>query len=267
MADAQPKMPSLDDRILVLQQTGLFVDVLRFGLSAVLDKDNHKDIIRQILTVRKTFRKDFAKDLAEFIEFYDPDNYLYHASVAENIIFGDPQDNAFNPHNLPQNEIFIEFLDEAKLREPLLSLGIAFIEELIKFLENRSPDKEILKLSLIEPDQIDIYKSLLYKVKKKGIQRVSGKDHNKILRLILDFVPQKHHFFHLPEDLGNRILEARTLFKEKNFYCRPRCNLILSDFRIYARSIHSDQHIFWKPERRIARCTGKSQYMYPPASD
>jgi ABC-type multidrug transport system fused ATPase/permease subunit len=213
--DAQPKMPGLDDRILVLQQTGLFVDVLRFGLSAVLDKDNHKDIIRQILTVRKTFRKDFAKDLAEFIEFYDPDNYLYHASVAENIIFGDPQDNAFSPHNLPQNEIFIEFLDEAKLREPLLSLGIAFIEELIKFSENRSPDKEILKLSLIEPDQIDNYKSLLYKVKKKGIQRISGKDHNKILRLILDFVPQKHHFFHLPEDLGHRILEGRTLFKKK----------------------------------------------------
>jgi ABC-type phosphate transport system ATPase subunit len=214
-ADVQPEMPSLDDRILVLQQTGLFVDVLRFGLNAVLDKDKNKDIIRQILNVRKTFRKEFAKDLAEFIEFYDPDNYLHHASVAENIIFGDPQDNSFKSHNLPQNEIFIEFLDEAKLREPLLSLGIAFIEELIKFSENRSRDKEILKLSLIEPDQIDIYKSLLYRVKKKGIQRVSGKDHNKILRLILGFVPQKHHFFHLPEDLGNRILEARSLFKKK----------------------------------------------------
>jgi hypothetical protein len=65
---------------------------------------NHKDIIRQILTVRKTFRKDFAKDLAEFIEFYDPDNYLYHASVAENILFGDHSDDAFYTGNLPQLE-------------------------------------------------------------------------------------------------------------------------------------------------------------------
>ena len=112
--------------------------MLRFGLNAVLDKDKHKDIIRQILNVRKTFRKYFAKDLAEFIEFYDPDNYLLHASVAENIIFGEPQDNSINPQNLPQNEIFIEFLIKAKLWEPFLNLGVVFIEELIKLSKDRS---------------------------------------------------------------------------------------------------------------------------------
>ena len=101
--------PGLDDRILVLQQTGLFTDVPRFGLNAVLDKNDHKDIIRQILNVRKIFRQDFGEDLSQFIEFYNSNNYLHHSSVAENIIFGDPQDNTFNPQNLPQNDIFIEF--------------------------------------------------------------------------------------------------------------------------------------------------------------
>ena len=46
--------------------------------------------------------------LAEFIEFYDPNIYLYNSSVAENILFGDPLDDAFNAGNLPQNEIFNE---------------------------------------------------------------------------------------------------------------------------------------------------------------
>ena len=32
---------------------------------------------------------------------------------------------------------------------------------------------------------------------------------------MLDFIPQKHHFFHLPKKLENRILEGRVLFKEK----------------------------------------------------
>jgi len=214
-ADTQPKMPSLDDRIMALQQTGLFVDVLRFGLNAVLDRNKHKDITRQILNVRKTFRKDLSKDLADFIEFYDPNNYLHHASVAENIIFGDPQDDSFNPHNLPQNEIFIKFLAEAKLKRPLLNSGVAFIEELIKFSDNRSSDEEILELGLIDPEEIDDYKRLLYNVKKKGIQRVSSKGRKKILRLMLDFVPQKHQFFHLPEKLGNRILEGRRLLRKK----------------------------------------------------
>ena len=214
-ADGQPKMPSLDDRILVLQQTGLFIDVLRFGLNTVLDKNKHKDIIGEILDLRKTFQQDYGEDLAEFIEFYDPNIYLYNSSVAENILFGDPLDDAFNAGNLPQNEIFNEVLAEAAFKELLLDSGVSFIEELIKFSDRRSSDEEILKLGLIDPEEIDDYKMLCYKVKKKGIQKVSSKGRNKILRLMLDFIPQKHHFFHLPKKLENQILEGRVLFKEK----------------------------------------------------
>jgi ABC-type multidrug transport system fused ATPase/permease subunit len=214
-ADGQPKMPSLDDRILVLQQTGLFIDVLRFGLNTVLDKNKHKDIIGEILDLRKTFQQDYGEDLAEFIEFYDPNIYLYNSSVAENILFGDPLDNAFNAGNLSQNEIFNEVLAEAAFKELLLDSGVSFIEELIKFSDHRSSDEEILKLGLIDPEEIDDYKMLCYKVKKKGIQKVSSKERNKILRLMLDFIPQKHHFFHLPKKLENQILEGRVLFKEK----------------------------------------------------
>jgi ABC-type multidrug transport system fused ATPase/permease subunit len=214
-ADKQPEMPGLDDRILALQQTGLFVDVLRFGLNTVLDKDKHEDIIRQILEVRKTFRQDFGEDMAEFIEFYEPDNYLYSSSVAENILFGDPLDDDFNPENLPQNDIFNEFLVEAKLKGPLLDAGLSLIEKLIKFSDQQLSDQDILKLGLIDPEEIDDYKRLCYKIKKRGIQKVSGKGRSKILRLMLDFIPQKHLFFHFPKKLEKKILEGRTLFKKK----------------------------------------------------
>ena len=213
--DSQPKMPSLDDRILVLQQTGLFTDVLRFGLNAVLDKNKHKDIIEQILIVRKNFWENFGEDMAAFIEFYDPDHYLYHSSVAENIIFGDPQDDSFNTKNLLQNEIFIEFLAEAKLKEPLINLGVELIGELIKLSDPRSSDGEITEFGLIYPEEIDDFKRLLYNVKKKGILNVSGKSQNKILQLVLDFIPQKHRLLRLPKKLENRILDGRTLLREK----------------------------------------------------
>jgi len=140
-AGGQPKMPSLDDRIMVLQQTGLFIDVLRFGLNTVLAKNKHKDIIGAILDLRKTFQQDYGEDLAEFIEFYDPNIYLYNSSVAENILFGDPLDDAFNAGNLPQNEIFNEVLAEAAFMELLLDLGVSFIEALIKFSDRRSSDE------------------------------------------------------------------------------------------------------------------------------
>ena len=75
---------------LISQQTGLFIDVLCFGLNTVLDKNKHKDIIGEILDLRKTFQQDYGEDLAEFIEFYDPNIYLYNSSVAENILLSSP---------------------------------------------------------------------------------------------------------------------------------------------------------------------------------
>ncbi|MEE4264779.1 MAG: ABC transporter ATP-binding protein, partial [Desulfobacteraceae bacterium] len=209
------KMPSLDDRILVLQQTGLFADVLRFGLNSVLDENQHKDIIGEILRVRKTFRKDFARGLEEFIEIYEPTKYLYSLSVAENIIFGEFLDDAFDVKSLSQNKIFSDYLTELELSRPLLNSGVALIEELIKLSDHRSSDEELLEFSLIQPEEIDDFKRLLYKAKKKGIQKVSRKNRNKILQLMLGFIPHQHRFFDLPKDLENRILKGRTLFKEK----------------------------------------------------
>jgi ABC-type multidrug transport system fused ATPase/permease subunit len=213
--DEHRDIPSLDDRILVLQQTGLFVDVLRFGLNTFLDKNKHGDLIDQILKVRKIFWEDYREALAKLIEFYDQNNYLYYSSVAENIIFGDVQHPSFHAENLLQNEIFIESLAEAQLREPLLNLGETFIEELIKLSENRSPNGKIEGLGLIHTEEASDYKRLLYKIKKKGIQKVSGKEQDKILKLMLDFIPRKHRFLDLPKKLETRILEGRALFRKK----------------------------------------------------
>jgi ABC-type multidrug transport system fused ATPase/permease subunit len=55
----------------------------------------------------------------------------------------------------------------------------------------------------------------LYKVKKRGIHKVSSNGRNKILGLMLGFIPQKHRFLRLPKKLENQILGGRTLFKEK----------------------------------------------------
>jgi ABC-type dipeptide/oligopeptide/nickel transport system ATPase component len=199
----------------VLQQTGLFTDVLRFGLNTVLDENRHRDIIGEILKVRKTFRKEFAEDLKEFIEVYESDKYLNYSSVAENIIFGDSPDGSFDAENLADNEIFREFLVEAELTAPLMEAGVSLIKELIELSDQGSSDEQLLDHKLIQPEEIDDYKRLLYMVKKKGIQRVSNKNRSRVLQLVLEFIPQKHRFFELPQALENRILKGRAIFKDK----------------------------------------------------
>ena len=43
------RLPSLDDMIGVLQQSGIFVDVLRFGLNAILDRERYPDLAPKLV--------------------------------------------------------------------------------------------------------------------------------------------------------------------------------------------------------------------------
>ena len=89
-------LPSLDDVIAILQQTGIFLDVLRFGMNTILSHDEHQELVSRIIRIRKNFQREFGEDLANYVEFYNQNKYLYHSSVAENLIFGSPNRDDFN---------------------------------------------------------------------------------------------------------------------------------------------------------------------------
>ena len=63
--------PNLDDMIEVLQQTGIFVDVLRFGLNAILQRATHQDLAERLVPVRKNFQRHYGRELADYVEFFD----------------------------------------------------------------------------------------------------------------------------------------------------------------------------------------------------
>jgi ABC-type multidrug transport system fused ATPase/permease subunit len=90
----QSDRPSLDQKIQVLQQTGIFVDVLRFGLNSKLHGSAHQGLISQIIRLRKKFLAEFSTELQEYIEHYDETKFLLYSSIAENLMFGVPQREA-----------------------------------------------------------------------------------------------------------------------------------------------------------------------------
>jgi len=208
-------MPSLDDMIEVLQQTGVFVDVLRFGLNAILVHDQHQDLVSHIIRVRKDFQRDFGEELADCVEFFDQDKYLYHSSVSENLAFGTPNRESFADKNLPHNTYFLEFLDEADLTRPLLSLGAELSKQTVDILGNLPPDKVFFEQSPISPDELDGYKLLVERLKERKLHQLSTEDRAKLLELALRFIPGRHKMVGLPGILEGLILEGRALFRDK----------------------------------------------------
>ncbi|MCP4622395.1 MAG: ABC transporter ATP-binding protein, partial [bacterium] len=106
-AETNKELPTLDDIIAVLHQTGIFVDVLRFGLNAILTHKEHEELVNVIVRIRKNFQEDYGTELADYVEFFDENKYLFYSSVAGNLTFGAPNQNDFSSQNLAKNKYFL----------------------------------------------------------------------------------------------------------------------------------------------------------------
>ena len=111
---AEEKNIDLDRMILVLQQVGLFVDVIRFGLDSVIDPDDEEITAKIIAYPPHISVKNLVTRLADYVEFYHQDNYHMNSSVAENIIFGTTNNKDFGYNHLPDNPRFRSFLQGSR---------------------------------------------------------------------------------------------------------------------------------------------------------
>ncbi|MBL0714024.1 MAG: ABC transporter ATP-binding protein/permease [Desulfosarcina sp.] len=207
--------PSLDDMIQVLHQTGLFTDTLRFGLNTIFNPGQDDHLVEQLIRVRKNFQKQFGDSLAEYVEFFDENRYLYHSSVAANLLFGSPNRERFKGARLASSLYFLDFLKQTDLQRPLIELGADLARQTIDILGNLPPDKVFFEQSPIAPEELDIFKALADQTRRKKLHQLSGDDRAKLLELALRFTPGRHKMVSFPNLLERLILEGRDLFKKK----------------------------------------------------
>jgi ABC-type multidrug transport system fused ATPase/permease subunit len=208
-------LPTLDDIIAVLHQTGIFVDVLRFGMNTILTHDQNKELVDVIIRVRENFQRDFGEELSDYVEFFDENQYLFFSSVAENLIFGTPNTDDFMDANLSNNQYFLDFLKQADLTRPLLSLGAELARQTVDILGNLPPEAIFFEQSPIRPEELDEFKLLVEKLKRQKLHELSPEHHEKLLELAMRFVPGIHKMVALPAILENLILEGRAMFRSK----------------------------------------------------
>ena len=206
--------PSLDDKIAVLHQTGIFLDVLRFGLNTILDRESQGDLARQLIRVRENFQQEYGEKLLNYVEFFDENKYLYFSSVAENLFLGTPNDTSFSENNLPQNPYFLKLLSQADLTTPLLSLGAELSRQTVDILGSLSPDPVFFEQSPISLEEWDEAILLVERLKRTKLLQLSDIDRNYLLKLALRFKPGKHKLVALPAILERLILEGRSLIRE-----------------------------------------------------
>jgi ABC-type multidrug transport system fused ATPase/permease subunit len=208
-------LPDLDEMIEIVQQTGIFPDVLRFGLNAVLDSSKYLNLVPNLIRIRKKLARRLSAPLAEHVEFFDKEKFLYYSTVAKNITFGSANQDSYKESNLSKNDYFLRFLGETKITKSLLDLGADLCQKTMDILGNLAGDDTFFEQSPITPDELDEYKVLVEKLKKSDTQTLPIEERQMLLELALRFIPGRHKMVALSDSLKERILDARTRFREK----------------------------------------------------
>lgn len=208
-------LPNLDEKIEIIQQTGIFPDILRFGLNSVLDRTRYPHLADHLIRVRKKLTRRLDPHLLEYVEFFDKQKYLFYSSLAKNLTFGFANDDSFKGENLSQNEDFRDFLNEIGLTSPLLAFGAALCNQTVEILGNLPSDSSFFEQSPILAEELDDYKLLAEHLKKTTLNRLTPLQQQQILDLALRFIPGRHKMMALPVALQRQILAARVNFRQR----------------------------------------------------
>ncbi|CCH49145.1 ABC transporter transmembrane domain-containing protein [Pseudodesulfovibrio piezophilus] len=204
--------PSLDMLVKLIQQVGLFTDILAFALRTKLDSGTHLGLRQKILQARKEFQegKDgmFA-DIADYIEFFDMDSYCHYLSVAENIAFGAAVAEDYDQEHLHLRPKFIEFLEYHGLMAHLIVLG----ETLARLVTDElgpEPEMEAFTDCPIPITEYGEYQKLANRLDSG--EPLSEEENGLILKLALGFTPGIHRQVSLDRGFANRVVNSRKDF-------------------------------------------------------
>lgn len=203
--------PALDYLILALQQAGIFVDVIRFGLNSFLHS-SETEMITKVIRIRKQFRKEYGESLQEHIEFYQERQYLYHADVAENIVFGSPLGGEFQLSSLGANPSFKRFLETMGLAESLLDLGANRVREALE-----GPSDGVLGDGVmppqVSPEWQERYRGILIRLRENLPRQLSEEDQASLLTLALQFVPGHPDVALVERGFWEKVLRCRVAWR------------------------------------------------------
>ncbi len=212
LVDDEEDLPDRDALFQVIKDVGLEEDILRFGFNMILPKERVILLKDKFLRMRRIIQGELGSQFAEVIEFYNPHHFLNYCSIRDNIIFGDSMTGEYDTRNLPENQVFLNFLTTQGLEEDLLDLGLNISQKTVSLLKDFGDDEFFFQGSPMEPDELETHQKLLKNLGSRKPQGSSEK--SALLLLALRYIAGKHTIYDMPEKLADRIVRARHQFLE-----------------------------------------------------
>ena len=228
---------------------GLSEDIYRMGLHAYMDVESESDIVGRVLEMRASFAERIHQDpqLGDLVDLWDFERLNANASLAENVMFALPRDRETTLQDIPKDPAIIDFLRAADLLDDLVDVGTSIAEIMIDlFADVRDSAALVGSFSLITIDELPTYEALVRRVKAVGRAKLKSEEVESLVGLAFRLIPARHRLGVVSDEIAEKIVAARAVFREREDTFGGRYVLFARDK--YAEPLSIEENIvFGKP--------------------
>ncbi|SDM30606.1 putative ABC transport system ATP-binding protein [Methylobacterium phyllostachyos] len=191
---------------------GLEEDLYRFGLTA-RSRCEGTPLGTRMIAARRFLREELAHSgHAGLVLPFERRRYNARATIAENLLFGVPVDQALVGRDLAAEPRFRAVLTDLDLIDPLWRLGVAIARTLVDLFRGVAPgDGLFRRFSLIEPEELPEVERLLGAIPEGTVPA----PHTPIfLAIALSYVEPVQRLGLLDDALRRRVVGARDPLHE-----------------------------------------------------
>ncbi len=188
------------------------------SLGMGMDVEKHQELAERLVEARSLIASKLKQQSngAELIRPFAFDRYNANASVAANLVFGEPVGDTFEFRTLGSNALVRSVLDECDLTGRFVNIGQKLAETLIDLFGDMSPDQPLFEtFSFVDKDTLQKLKIITTNVNRDGYDALEEDEKTLLISLTFQIIVDRHRFGFIDEDMQARILEARRLFREK----------------------------------------------------
>ncbi|TDR93979.1 ABC transporter transmembrane domain-containing protein [Enterovirga rhinocerotis] len=203
---------ALDAALLILlDRAGLGDDVYRFGLTGLIDPERQPGLAERVVEARHRLRERLEREgKSELVESFDQDAYNAHATVVENLLFGMPTSPALKGRAIVEHAGFRAVLDQEKLTDDLVRMGVAIAETMTDIFEGLPQGHPLFEqFAFVHADELDEFAAIVKRSHGKGRGGLTRDDRERLLALPLEYIEPRHRLGILDEAFRERLLQAR----------------------------------------------------------
>lgn len=203
----------------VLDLTGLTDHAFARALASPLNGDRHRRLSDAIVPLRREIRDTIGErgktepGLAEAVDPFDPARFNRHATIAENILFGEPVGDTFGAGSLARHPFFRAVLEAEDLTQVFVDKGFDIAEATLDMFAGIPDDHPLFaRFAFFPADQRDDFSAIVGRGRQRRRGGEGQRERDRLIGLTLGYVESRHRLGLIDTALEERLLAARRAF-------------------------------------------------------